>query len=314
MTKKHTTRPTNSFVDETQHYEEIILADLDLMRKDWDLAPVSLADVMDDHDLVESEDVVMSIDYDPMTSGTTSFDNTANTSITTKDVDSDEKYTDELDQTNYAVELNTLDQAVVEPININISTTDSSTPINFSSIETSSNEPTPVAIDKPLFDDLSERITKEPSLASEQTSTSIMAVIADYERKVNRARLISFAALGLSLSALVAVVFVSVLVFNVKTSNAKLTDLVSILQEDVKNLKVKNEGLENSNNGVSIDSINQPPIENTIDTIKPVTVATKNKIIHTTIKSTPLKKVDLQSHPIKHSSMALDGNKKNKAH
>ncbi|MFI3222939.1 MAG: hypothetical protein QX191_07880, partial [Methylococcaceae bacterium] len=300
-------------VDETQHYEEIILADLDLMRKDWDLAPVSLADVMDDHDLVESEDVVMSIDYDPMTSGTTSFDNTAITSITTKDVDSDEKYADELDQTNYAVDLNTLDQAVVEPINIDISTTDSSTPINFSSIETSSNEPSPIAIEKPLFDDLSERITKEPSLAAEQTSTSIMAVITNYEHKVNRARLISYAALGLSLSALVAVVFVSVLVFNVKTSNAKLTDLVSILQEDIKNLTAKYEGLEN-NKGVSIDSIIQPPIEKTIDTIKPVTVPTKNKIIHTTVKSTPLKKVDLQSHPIKHSSMTLDGNKKNKPH
>ncbi len=307
MTKKHTTRPTNSFADETEQYEEFILADLDLMRKDWDLAPVSLADVMDDHHLVDSENVVMSIDHDPISSDTTTFENTA---IRTEDVDSDKKHTTELD----AIELNTLDQDIVDPINIDITTTDITTAINFSSIETSSIEPSPIAKDKPLIDDLSEHISKEPSLASEQTSANFMAIIAAYENKLNRIRLISYAALGLSLSALVAIACLTILVFNTKTSNAKLTDLVSILQEDVKNLTVKYDGLENSNKDVSIDAINQAPIENTIVATKPVTVPTKNKIIHTTVKSAPLKKVDLQSHPVKHSSMTLDGNKKYKAH
>jgi hypothetical protein len=314
MTKKHTTRPTNSFADDTEQYEEFILADLDLMRKDWDLAPVSLADVMADHHLVDSENVVMSIDHDPITSGTTSFENTANTTISNEDVDSDKKHTTELEQSNFAIELNTLDQVIVDPINIDTTTSDITTPINFSSIETSSIEPSPIAKDKPLIDDLSEHISKEPILASEQTSDNILAIIAAYENKINRIRLISYAALGLSLSALVAIAFLTILVFNTKTSNAKLTDLVSILQEDVKNLTVKYDGLENSNKDVSIDAINQAPIENTIVATKPVTVPTKNKIIHTSVKSAPLKKVDLQSHPIKHSSMTLDGNKKYKAH
>ena len=322
MTKNRTSRTNNSFVANNEPSEELILADLDLMREDWELAPVSLTDAMDDHQVVANEEFVMPVDYDPMASGSTSFDNTSHHAISAEDLDDKEKLnitkSDVLDQIKFTEDLNTLDETVIEPINIDITTTEISTPSIIENIEIPSHEPSLIAIDISLADDLSELINidieKEPTLISEQTSASSKVDMTDEESKVKKARLISYAALGLSVSALVAMSFLSILVFNTKISNAKLTDLVSILQEDVKDLTIKYEGLENSSKDASIDSINPQALENTIEATNPVAAPTKNKIIHTVVKSLPLKKVDLQSHPIKHSSMVLDGNKKNKAH
>ena len=104
------------------------------------------------------------------------------------------------------------------------------------------------------------------------------------------------------------------MIFKTKTNNAKLTDLVSILEEDIKDLTVKYEGLENSTKDVAIASINQQPVENTMMATKPVTVPTRNRIIHAIVKSHPLKKVDVQRSRYKHLSVASNENKKNKTH
>ena len=132
-----------------------------------------------------------------------------------------------------------------------------------------------------------------------------------------KARLMTHVALAFSLSALVAMVYLSTLVFDTKASNAKLTDLVSILQGDIGMLTDKYEGLENNSKNVPnvpIESIVPQAIENTIEATKPIAAPTKNKIIHAVVKSMPLKKVDLQSHPIKHSAIVVGEHKKNKTH
>ena len=318
MTKNRTSRTNNSFVANNEPSEELILADLDLMREDWELAPVSLTDAMDDHQVVANEEFVMPVDYDPMASGSTSFDNTSHNAISAEDLDDKEKLNitkpDVLDQINFTEDLNALDEIVIEPINLDITTTEISTPSISENIEIPSHEPSIIAIETSLAELINIDIAKEPTLVSEQISASSKVDMTDEESKVKKARLISYAALGLSVSALVAMSFLSILVFNTKISNAKLTDLVSILQEDVKDLTIKYEGLENSSKDASIDSINPQALENTIEATNPVAAPTKNKIIHTVVKSLPLKKVDLQSHPIKHPSMVLDGNKKIKAH
>jgi len=318
MTKKRTARTINSFVDNNEPSEDLILADLDLMREDWQLAPVSLADVMDDHHIVASEEFVMPVDYDPMTSGTTSFDNNTNNLTSTVGLDSDKKQnitnTDVLAHLNFTEERKTFDQAGVEPIILDIITTEVTAHNNIESIESPINDP----FEKPLAEDPSELIDLdipiEATLASEQANASIKAIIAHYDRKVNRSVLISYAALGLSLSAIVAIAFLITLIFNTKNSNTKLTESVSMLQEDVRDLTIKYEDLDNSSKDVSIDSFNQPAIKNTTEATNSITGPTKNKIIHAIVNSSPLKKVDLQSPQLKHPSIALDVNKKNKAH
>ena len=191
---------------------------------------------------------------------------------------------------------------------------------NFESIETPIIDPPSIAIEKPVTDDLSETLfalkntalAQDPTLIQTPTDTSTKATIAAYESKVKKSPLISYIALGLSLSALIAILFLSTLIFKTKTNNEKLTDLVSILEEDIRDLTVKYEGLENSSKDVAIASINQQSIENTLMATKPVTVPTKNRKIHAIVKWHPLKKVDIQRSRYKHLSMTL--NKNNKTH
>jgi len=284
MTTKRNTRTTNSFVDNNEQSEELILADLDLMREDWEIAPTSLADVMDD----QKQNITNNHEVDPL---------------------------------NIIDDINTVDKTIVEPINIDITTNEDSINTNSVSLETPSNDPYPIAIEKQLKNDASDliniNISNDSTVKNQQPDISIKTDFTTYESMLKKARLMSHVALAISLSALVAMTYLSTLVFETKASNAKLTDLVSILQGDIGKLTDNYEGLENNNKNVpnvSIESIAPQAIENTIEATKPIVAPTKNKIIHTVVKSIPLKKVDLQSHPIKHSATVVGDHKKNKTH
>ncbi len=322
MTKKRTSKPNTSIVDHNEKIEELILADLDLMREDWELAPVSLADVMDDHHIVDNDDVVvMPIDYDPLISDSNAFDNHLKKLNAAAVSDSHEAQTlsntDVLDKIHLNKDLNAVDQTIVVPIDIDL-TTEIFTHSIIENHETPIDDPSPIVLEKPLTDDLADLInfdiSKESTLKNELPNIPSNAVITDYESKLNRISLISYAALGLSLSALVAMAYLSTLVINTKTSNAKLTDLVSSLQVEIKDLTSKYEDLQSSNKDVVIDSNIPQQLENVIAVIKSVSVPTKNKIIHTVVKSTPLKKVDIQASQLKHTSIPLVTNKKYKPH
>ncbi len=322
MTKKRTSKPNTSIVDHNEKIEELILADLDLMREDWELAPVSLADVMDDHHIVDNDDVVvMPIDYDPLISDSNAFDNHLKKLNAAAVSDGHEAQTlsntDVLDKIHLNKDLNAVDQTIVVPIDIDL-TTEIFTHSIIENHETPIDDPSPIVLEKPLTDDLADLInfdiSKESTLKNELPNIPSNAVITDYESKLNRISLISYAALGLSLSALVAMAYLSTLVINTKTSNAKLTDLVSSLQVEIKDLTSKYEDLQSSNKDVVIDSNIPQQLENVIAVIKSVSVPTKNKIIHTVVKSTPLKKVDIQASQLKHTSIPLVTNKKNKPH
>lgn len=321
MTKKRISRSSNSFVDYNETPEEFILADLDSMREDWEFAPVSLADVMDNHRIVASEEVVKSIDYDHIISASTSADSHINKLISPADLDS--ANTDALDQLQPTEDINALDQSAIDPLKLDIITTNKdSAHNNFESIETPIIAPSAITTKKPVTDRLSESLfalknkalAQDPTLIQTPTDTSTKATIAAYESKVKKLPLISYTALGLSLSALIAILFLSTLIFKTKTNNAKLTDLVSILEEDIRDLTVKYEGLENSSKDVAIAAINQQPVENTMMATKPVTVPTKNRIIRAIVKSHSLKKVGIQRSRYKHLFIALNENKKNKTH
>ena len=156
------------------------------------------------------------------------------------------------------------------------------------------NEPSLTTIEKLLAEDPFESplklknsaLVQEAITETTHPDDSIKSVMARYENKHKKSLQISYAALGLSLSTLLAMAFLSTMVYNTEASNAKLNDLVSVLKVDIRTLTSKYESLEMNSKNVTIDPSNNQLIENII---KPISLPTNNKQIHETAKRIPLK-------------------------
>ncbi len=306
MTKKRSSKPINSFEDINEQYEEFILADLDLMRKDWELSPVSLDDVMDDHHVVSGEEFIKPVDYDPLSSDSNSFDNTIN--ATDFNIKEEPTLTDieKLDKNKFTEAFNVFDHPDDERLR-GIETDISLD--SYMDIEIPTITPAMMAIKKPLSDDplnLNSNELGEDGIATSQAANNS---IKAYENRLKKSLRISYISLGFSLCALVAIAFLSTLVYNTQASNTKLIELTTQLQGNIRDLKTKYESFEFNRKNVDMDSTNQQNIENKIE---PVTILTKYKIIHHYVKSTPLKKVVIKRSQFKHPSNVFDGTKKNK--
>jgi len=302
MTKKRSSKTINSFDDKNEQYEEFILADLDLMRKDWEMAPVSLDDVMNDHHIVIGEEFIIPVDFDPLSIGSDSFDE-ANTdtevNITKQSITTDKE---KLDKTDFTEAFNVFDHPIDE--RLRDTGTETSTD-SYMDIEIPTITPSMMPPKKPLADELLNQKIKK--LRQEDNTAS--QVIKLYENKLKKSLRISYVALGFSLCALVAIAVLGTMVYKTQASNTKLIELTTQLQENMRELKTKYESLEFSRKNVEMDSTLQQNIENKIE---PVTILTKYKIIDHYVKSTPLKKVVIKPSSFKQPSIVFDGSKKNK--
>jgi cell division protein FtsN len=91
------------------------------------------------------------------------------------------------------------------------------------------------------------------SVKSEQEA--IRKQINDYENKVKRANIISFTSLSIGLVALLSTVVMGVIVSSVQTKVSKLTELVSILEEDMSSIAERNSDMEINNSGSSSEQL-----------------------------------------------------------
>ena len=91
-------------------------------------------------------------------------------------------------------------------------------------------------------------------LGSEQEA--IKKLINDCEVKVKKAAVISYASMALGLAALLAMVAVVVMVFSAQTKISKLSDLVTILEEDMGGISGKNADLVIDNSDLSAEHLN----------------------------------------------------------
>ncbi len=302
MTKKRSSKPINSFEDKNEQYEEFILADLDLMRKDWELAPVSLDDVMDDHHIVTGEEFIIPVDYDPLSTDSNFFDE-ASIIPEVKIIEESTKTDKENDdKTKYTEAFNVFDHPIDERLR-DIETETSSD--SYMDIEIPTITPSMMPPKKPLAEEL---LNKKSTKRGQEDNTTIQALKL-YENKLKKSLRISYFALSFSMLALVAIVILSTMVYNTQANNTKLIELTTQLQENISDLNAKYESLEFSRKNVDMDSIHQQKIDNTI---QPVTIPPEYKIIDQYVKSTPLKKVIIKPSPLKQPSIVYDGTKKNK--
>ena len=81
--------------------------------------------------------------------------------------------------------------------------------------------------------------------------------INNYENKVKKAAIVTYTSLGFGIVALLSTVVMGVIVSSVQTKVSKLTDLVSILEEDMSSITEKNSDMEINNSDSSIEQLNQ---------------------------------------------------------
>jgi cell division protein FtsN len=109
---------------------------------------------------------------------------------------------------------------------------------------------------EPALDNLNNPgITELNPFRTEQEA--IKKQINDCENKVKKAAVISYASLGFGFVALLSTVVMGIMVFGVQTKTSKLSDLVSILEEDMGSIAGKNPDLEINNSDPSLEQLNK---------------------------------------------------------
>lgn len=86
---------------------------------------------------------------------------------------------------------------------------------------------------------------------------AIKKQINDYENKVKKAAIITYASLSFGIVALLSTVVMGVIVSGMQTKVSKLTELVAIIEEDISSIAEKNSDMEINNTDSSIEQLNQ---------------------------------------------------------
>lgn len=81
--------------------------------------------------------------------------------------------------------------------------------------------------------------------------------LGGYEEKVKKAAMIAYVSLGFGIVALLSAVVMGVTVLNLQAKVSKLTDLVSIIEEDMSGVAEKNSAMEMSDSDSAVEQSNQ---------------------------------------------------------
>jgi len=104
---------------------------------------------------------------------------------------------------------------------------------------------------------LDKDATDVVSIIEENPETAIdKKQINDYENKVKKAAIITYTSLSFGIVALLSTVVMGIIISSVQTKVSKLTELVSILEEDMSNIAGKNSDLEINNVDSSVEQLN----------------------------------------------------------
>jgi len=100
--------------------------------------------------------------------------------------------------------------------------------------------------------------------------------LSGYEEKVKKAAIITYVSLGFGIVALSSTVFMGVVVSSLQSKVSKLTDLVSIIEEDLSGVAEKNSAMEMNDSGSAAEQSNQKlngPAEHLSETGNPLAAA-----------------------------------------
>ncbi|MEI6268165.1 MAG: SPOR domain-containing protein [Methylococcaceae bacterium] len=150
------------------------------------------------------------------------------------------------------------------------------------------------------------------SVVAEQES--IKEQISDYENKVKKAKFITYASLSFGMVALLSAVIMGVIVSSVKSDVSKLTELVSMLEEDMSSISEKNADMDINNSELPGELLNKK-VNNVagFDNSKAMTVLPENiKRSEATVeKGSSKKKMELQENGSDQSQLSPDLSKSN---
>ncbi len=95
------------------------------------------------------------------------------------------------------------------------------------------------------------------SIIEENPGTAIdKKQINDYENKAKKAAIITYTSLIFGIVALLSTVIMGIIISSLQTKVSKLTELVSILEEDMSNIAEKNSDLDINNGNSSVEQLN----------------------------------------------------------
>ena len=155
-------------------------------------------------------------------------------------------------------------------------------------------------------------ITAFCSIVAEQES--IKEQISGYENKVKKAGFITYASLSFGIVALLSAVIMGIIVLSVKNDVSKLTELVSMLEEDMSSISEKNADMDINNSELPGEPLNKKANNMAgFDNLKAMTVAQENlKRPEATVeKGSPKKKIGLQGNGSDQPHLSPDLSKSN---
>ena len=270
MIEKQKYRRNSFAADYGAKDDDFILADLDLMRDEEEPSPVPLNHFMDDEDVIDS--LLVGAHYsaeDEQDQADSKPDALAVDDISLADelADIDEITAEEdaidrllvntgFDDTQDKEDAMTTDQALLDSENSKLTfDKEEASDLMVREDDTKTvNEKQ--ATPERVFDSLNIPEKSELNISGTEQE-QFQQLIQAYEHKAKKAAVIAYASLGIGFIALLSAVIMGAVVFGMHSKIAKLSDLVSILEEDMASIAGKNSDLDINNNAASIEQLNQ---------------------------------------------------------
>jgi hypothetical protein len=223
--------------------DDFILADLKVMRDDEELSPVPLDHFLDDEDAIDR----LLIDAD--------FDGDDEQQHTDALIVDDLSLANEIDEYFDKQSAMMSDAVIIDP-----ETSDEATIVVAQEKNPETVPPESVLIGgiKP------EQVSANPNAAGINAlkhngfeQENMQRRLNGCELKIKKTAVITYVSLGIGIVALISTIAMAVIINGMKTEISKLTELVSILEEDMSSLTEKNSEMKFNSNDSAIEQLNQ---------------------------------------------------------
>ena len=120
---------------------------------------------------------------------------------------------------------------------------------------------------------------------------NILKQLNDCDHKIKKTAAITYASLAIGIVALISAIVMAVLISGMRTEISKLTELVSILEEDMVSITEKNSDMKFNSNDPSIEQLNQKVNSLTKQLhAQSISETSKSKLVATVIKQVAINK------------------------
>jgi len=256
MTKKQKLKRNSFAADFNAREDDFILADLNVMLDEEEPSPVPLNHFLDDEETIDR--LLINSGFDA--NDELDEDNSEPVKLLIDDISRANKFDVQFEEQNaMAADAGNLDstesELALDKDATNVFLVKEETPESAKQAAQAISETTYPK--EEALESLNNEagITMLSSVRFEQKA--IKKQINHYKNKVKKAAIISYTSLSFGILALLSTVVMGVIVSGMQTKVSKLTELVSIIEEDINSIAEKNSDMEINNNDSSIEQLNQ---------------------------------------------------------